>query len=159
MTWCTADLWDDHGENCRVVEPLFRDYGGVEKFCGRIRTVKVFEDNSLVRRTLEEDGTGFVLVVDGGGSLRCALLGDRLAELGKSNGWTGIVVYGAVRDSAVLKGIPFGVKALNTNPRKSIKRNEGQADIGVTFGGTDFEPGAFLYADADGILVSDRKLH
>lgn len=158
MTWCTADLWDEHGSKCRVVDPLFRDYGKTTKFWGRIRTVKFFEDNSLLRQTLEEDGTGYVLVADGGGSLRCAVLGDRLAELGRSNGWNGIIVYGAIRDSDVLKTIDFGVKALNTNPRKSVKRQEGQCDITVTFGGVEFEPGDYIYSDADGILVSNECL-
>lgn len=158
MTWCTADLWDEHEENCRVVDPLFRSYGGVESFWGEVRTLKVFEDNSLVRAELEKDGKGCVLVVDGGGSLRCALLGDKLAELGHANGWSGIVVYGAVRDSAVLKTIAFGVKALNTNPKKSVKRGEGQREVSLTFGGVEIGPGSYLYADSDGILLADKKL-
>ena len=111
-----------------------------------------------VVRALREGGAERVLVVDGGGSLRCALLGDRLAELGRSNGWAGIVIYGAVRDSDVLKGIAFGVKALNTNPRKSVKRQEGQRDLTVTFGGVDFLPGDYLYADSDGVLVCPERL-
>lgn len=158
MTWCTADLWDEHEDNCRVVDPLFRSYGGVESFWGEVRTLKVFEDNSLVRAELEKDGKGRVLVVDGGGSLRCALLGDKLAELGQANGWSGIVIFGAVRDSAVLKNIAFGVKALNTNPKKSVKRGEGQREISLLIGGVKIEPGSYIYADSDGIVVSEQKL-
>lgn len=158
MNWCTADLWDQHEEKCRVMEPLFRDYGGTTSFWGQAVTLKVFEDNSLVRSHLEKDGKGQVLVVDGGGSLRCALLGDQLAQLGAANGWAGIVVYGAVRDSAVLRSINFGVKALNTNPRKSVKRGEGQSELSLFFGGVDIKPGFYLYADPDGIIVSETKL-
>ncbi len=154
----TADLWDEHGERCQVVDPLFRDFGGKLSFAGPMATVKVHEDNSLVRQALEELGQGRVLVVDGGGSTRCALLGDRLAELGRGNGWQGIVVYGAVRDSAVLAEIDFGVKALTTNPRKSVKRGEGQRDLPVKFAGVEFEPGHYLVADSDGILVSAEPL-
>ena len=158
MTWCTADLCDEYDNDCRVVEPFFRDYGGVESFWGEVRTLKVFEDNSLVRAELEKNGTGRVLVVDGGGSLRCALLGDKLAELGYANGWSGIVVYGAVRDSAVLKTIAFGVKALNTNPKKSVKRGEGQREVSLSFGGVEIQPGSYLYADSDGIILTEKNL-
>ena len=158
MTWCTADLWDDHGEKCKVLEPGLKDYGKPRKFFGRVRTVKVHEDNSLVRQALGEKVDGEILVVDGGGSTRCALLGDRLATLGRDNGWAGIVVYGAVRDSAITKTIDFGVKALATNPRKSVKRQEGQRDIDVCFGGVDMTPGGYLYCDEDGILYSQENL-
>lgn len=152
----TADLWDEHGHRCQVVDPIFRDYGGKLQFSGPIATLKVHEDNSLVRQALEEEGRGRVLVVDGGGSTRCALLGDRLAELGLSNGWEGIVIFGAIRDSAVVGTMDFGVKALATNPRKSVKRQEGQRDLPVKFGGVEFHPGHFLAADSDGILVSSE---
>jgi regulator of ribonuclease activity A len=158
MTRSTADLWDDHGENCKVLEPIFRDFGKPLQFYGPIRTLKVHEDNSLVRKALEEKSNGEILVVDGGGSTRCALLGDRLATLGRDNGWVGIVVFGAVRDSAVLKNIEFGVKALGTNPKKSLKRQEGQRDIPVCFAGVEISPGDYLYCDEDGILHSAKAL-
>jgi regulator of ribonuclease activity A len=158
MTCSTADLWDDHGEKCKVLDPLFKDYGKPPQFFGSVRTLKVHEDNSLVRKALEEKSDGEVLVVDGGGSTRCALLGDRLATLGRDNGWAGIVIFGAVRDSAVLKDIEFGVKALCTNPKKSLKRQEGQRDVPVCFGGVEISPGGYLYCDEDGILYSPEAL-
>jgi len=125
---------------------------------GPIATLKLFEDNTLVRKALEQPGSGRVLVVDGGGSTRCALVGDRLATLAKDNGWAGIIVYGCIRDSAVIAGIEVGVKAIGTTPRKSVKRGEGQQDIAVTFGGVTFEPGAHLYADADGVVVAREAI-
>ena len=118
----TADLYDAHGEKLRVLAPIFRNYGGVLDFAGPIVTLKVYEDNSLVRAALEEPGEGRVLVVDGGGSLRCALVGDKLAELGHKNGWAGIVVYGCIRDSAPISSIAIGVKAIATNPRRASRR-------------------------------------
>jgi len=158
MKCSTADLWDDHSEKCKVLEPLFSDYGQRVQFYGPVRTVKLHEDNSLVRKALEEKSNGEVLVVDGGGSKRCALLGDMLATLGRDNGWAGIVVYGAVRDAAVLKTIEFGVKALCTNPKKSEKRQEGQRDVPVCFGGVEIAPGGFIYCDEDGLLYSSEAL-
>lgn len=158
MSFATADLYDDHSETVRVALPVFRDYGQRRKFFGLISTLKVFEDNTLVRTALEEDGAGRVLVVDGGGSLRCALVGDMLAQLGVDNGWQGIVVYGCIRDSAVIAGMGLGVKALNTNPKKSVKKDVGDRDINVEFAGVSFVPGEYLYADEDGILLSAGKL-
>jgi regulator of ribonuclease activity A len=154
----TADLYDQYGEQLRVAAPLFGDFGGRDAFGGSLSTVKVFEDNSLVRAALEEDGAGRVLVVDGGGSLRCALVGDMLAKLGADNGWAGIVVNGCVRDSVALAGLDIGVKALATNPRKSVKRGEGQRDVPVHFAEVAFRPGEYLYADLDGLLVSEHAL-
>lgn len=158
MKCSTADLSDDHSENCRVLDLPLKDYGQRLQFYGPIRTVKVHEDNSLVRQALEEKSEGEVLVVDGGGSTRCALLGDRLATLGRDNGWVGIVIYGSVRDSAVLQNIEFGVKALGTNPKKSLKLQEGQRDVPVFFGGVEMAPGGYIYADEDGILYSPTAL-
>lgn len=158
MSTKTADLYDEHGENLQVAEPLFRDFGARLSFSGPVATVKCFEDNSLVRAALEQPGEGRVLVVDGGGSLRCALVGDLLGALGRDNGWTGIVVYGCIRDAVELGQIELGLKALATNPRKSVKRGEGQSDVPVRFAGVVFEPGAYLYADPDGIVVSDSPL-
>lgn len=154
----TADLYDANEGKVQVAEPLFRHAGGKARFCGAIVTIKCHEDNSLVRETLGTDGTGKVLVVDGGGSLRCALVGDLLAQKGIDNGWEGIVVYGCIRDRAVIDGMAIGVRMLNTNPVKSVKRGVGLLNETVRFAGVDFRPGAWLYADEDGILVSDSPL-
>ncbi|CAD7703074.1 unnamed protein product [Ostreobium quekettii] len=141
-----------------IVQPIFRDFGGNKRCAGRISTVKCFENNPLVRKALEEDGQGRVLVVDGGGSLRCALLGDNLAEMGHKNGWSGIIVNGCIRDSEDISKMPLLVKALSPYPLKSSKRDPGLRDVPVTFGGVTFCPGQFLYADGDGILVSEEEL-
>jgi len=160
MSLKTTDLCDAHPEKVRVAEPIgFKDFGGAKIFHGKIETVKCFEDNSFVRKALEQNGEGKVLVVDGGGSIRCALLGDMLGELGVKNKWNGIIVYGCIRDSAAMATLQLGVKALNTIPLKSNKRNEGQPNIPVRFAGVDFTPGEFVYADEDGIIVSKEKLN
>ncbi|MDY6942739.1 MAG: ribonuclease E activity regulator RraA [Pseudomonadota bacterium] len=158
MSLATTDLCDAYSDQLQVVEPLFRDFGGRVHFHGAIATLKVFEDNSLVRRALETPGEERVLVVDGGGSLRCALLGDQLGELAVENGWAGIVVYGCIRDSDAIGQLDLGVKAITTHPLKSVKRGGGQENIDVRFLGVTFRPGAWLYADADGIVVSDGAL-
>ncbi|MBW7900650.1 MAG: ribonuclease E activity regulator RraA [Rhodocyclaceae bacterium] len=162
MTFKTPDLCDQFeaelGKSVRVVAPMFRHYGGRKAFSGRIATLKLFEDNSLVRTAFAEDGKGKVLVIDGGGSLRCALVGDQLAILAQKNGWEGVVVYGCIRDSADIAGIDIGVRALDTHPQKSIKRNVGERDVAVTFGGVTFHPGEYLYADEDGVLVAAQPL-
>jgi regulator of ribonuclease activity A len=158
MTFATADLYDEHEENLQIATPMFNDYGGKKIFSGPASTVKVFEDNSLVRTALEESGEGKVLVVDGGASLRCALVGDMLAELGKDNNWEGIIVYGCIRDSAVIANIDIGVKALNTNPRKSVKKGVGERDITVSFADVTINPGDYIYADEDGVVISADKL-
>ena len=158
MSLNTADLCDDYADRVSIAEPIFRDYGGNDGFSGPIETVKTFEDNTLVRRALERPGNGKVLVVDGGASRRCALLGDRLAALAVENGWAGIVIFGCIRDVKEIGGIPLGVKALATHPLKSRKDNYGDANIPVTFAGLTFVPGEHLYADLDGILVSRTPL-
>jgi regulator of ribonuclease activity A len=162
MTFKTPDLCDQFetelGKSLRVVAPMFQRYGGRNSFSGEIVTLKIFEDNSLVREAFAEDGTGKVLVIDGGGSLRCALVGDQLAILAKKNGWEGVVVYGCIRDSVDINGIDIGVRALNTHPQKSIKKGVGDHDIAVTFGAVTFNPGEYLYADEDGVLVSSKPL-
>ena len=162
MTFKTPDLCDQFetelGKSLRVVAPMFQRYGGRNSFSGEIVTLKIFEDNSLVREAFAEDGTGKVLVIDGGGSLRCALVGDQLAILAKKNGWEGVVVYGCIRDSVDINGIDIGVRALNTHPQKSIKKGVGYHDIAVTFGAVTFNPGEYLYADEDGVLVSSKPL-
>lgn len=157
MAFATTDLCDAHGD-ARVVEPLFRDFGGETSFSGPVSTVRVLEDNVLVRAALEEPGQGRVLVVDGGGSVRTALLGDNLGALAVKNGWAGIVVNGAVRDARGLRALPAGIRALAACPRKSAKKGEGERDRPVTFGGVTFSPGDHLYADEDGIIVASRPL-
>ena len=154
----TADLYDAHGEACRSCQTQFRQYGGRHAFSGQLRTVQCRDDNVLLRRALETRSAGEVLVVDGGGSLASALLGDIIAELGRGNGWSGVIIFGAIRDAAALGRIDWGVKALGSNPRKSAKTGAGAADIEVSFGGVAFVPGQWVYSDDDGILVSAREL-
>lgn len=154
----TADLCDEYGGEVEVAAPLLRDFGGLTAFSGPIATVAVTDDNTSVRLMLEAPGAGRVLVVDGGASTRCALVGDRLAQLAVENGWAGIVVNGCIRDSAALAALPIGVKALAAMPRKSEKRGPGRHDVPVSFAGVTFTPGHHLYADADGILVAPRPL-
>lgn len=154
----TADLYDAYGDALQVAEPVFRHFGRREAFAGPIATVKVFEDNTLVRANLETAGGGYVLVVDGGGSLRCALVGDLLAQLAIDNEWAGIIVHGCIRDSREIDAMDIGIRALATNPAKSDKRGEGRENLAVRFAGATFTPGHYVYADADGIVVSDRDL-
>ena len=159
----TTDLLDSHEaliaqEQLRVVTPMFQRYGGKPAFAGTVVTLKFFEDNSLVRPLLSEPGKGKVLVIDAGGSLRCALLGDQLAEMAVKNGWEGVVVYGCIRDSAAINTLPLGVRALNTHPLKTVKKNVGERDVAVTFGGVTIKPGEWLCADEDGVIVSTRPL-
>jgi len=157
--FATADLCDaDAG--VQVCAPLFREFGGRSAFCGRIATLKVFEDNALVRAALESPGDDRVLVVDGGGSLRCALVGGQLGELAVKNRWRGLLVHGCVRDSHELAALPIGVRALAAHPRRSFKGlHGGEAGGTVEFAGVRFAPGAWLYADADGIVVAATALH
>ena len=168
----TADLCDVHhpesvdvttakkNAGVRIVSPALnlKDLGGRMAFSGRIATVQCYENNPLVRETLQEPGGGRVLVVDGGGSLRCALLGDNLADYAVKNGWSGLVIHGCIRDSGDIEKMPLGVKALDTHPLKSSKRDPGLRDVPVSFGGVTFTPGHYLYADKDGVLVSDTDL-
>lgn len=149
----TADLVDDIGPDVRSCDSQFRQFGGRTTFAGPISTVRCFEDNALLKSVLSEPGEGGVLVIDGAGSLHCALVGDVIAELARSNGWSGLVVYGAVRDASALRDIDLGVKALGTNPRKSTKTGSGERDIPVEFGGVRFVPGDMAYSDDDGIVV------
>lgn len=158
MSISTADLCDEHPDTTRVCEPLFRPYGARESFGGPVRTVRVHEDNVLVEEALGEVEPGTVLVVDGGGSRRCALLGDRLAELAASRGLAGVVVYGCVRDTAELSRTEVGILALAPHPRKSRKNGAGERDAAVEFGGLRLAPGEYLYADTDGVIVADRAL-
>jgi regulator of ribonuclease activity A len=154
----TADLYDRFAATCQASETQFRSYGGRRAFAGRIRTVRCLGDNLLVRRQFEVRNDGGVLVVDGGGALRWALVGDMLAGLAMDHGWSGVVIFGAVRDTRALAALDFGVKALGTNPQKGAKLGAGETDVPVTFGGVTFVPGHWLYSDDDGILVSAEAM-
>jgi len=156
----TTDLCDAHPDKVQVAEPIgFKDYGGNKCFNGKIVTLKCFENNPLVRQYLEKEGEGKVLVVDGGGSMRCAMLGDMLGDIAVKNKWSGIIIYGCIRDSAAIAKLSsLGVKALNTHPMKSSKKTEGQENITVRFAGVNFVPDEYVYCDEDGIIVSKEKL-
>lgn len=158
MAVATADLCDRFGAEVRVADPLFREWGGVTSFAGAIETVRVLEDNGLVRHALETPGRGGVLVVDGGGSRRTALVGGNLAALAHRNGWSGIVVHGCIRDAAELAGIPVGIRALQATPRRSARGGAGERGVPLMFAGITFVPGGHLWADGDGIVVADRNL-
>lgn len=154
----TADLIDDFGDRCVSCDTQFRLFGDKTHFFGRIRTVKCYDDNVLVRKALETPSEGEVIVVDGAGYLGSALVGDQMAALALKNGWAGIVIFGGLRDSVVMNGMSVGVKALGTNPRKSGKRGVGETDVPVTFGNATFRPGEWIYSDPDGILVARENL-
>ncbi|MEE4637953.1 MAG: ribonuclease E activity regulator RraA [Wenzhouxiangella sp.] len=159
MHFSTPDLCDAHPDLVEVVTGLhWQSYGGKAAFCGPIETVRCFEDNSRVKECLAEPGRGRVLVVDGGGSLRHALIGDQIAAMAADNGWSGIVIHGACRDVDVLPGIDFGVLALGAVPLKSVRRGEGKVGVSVSFGRVLFKPGDWLYADVNGIICAGRKL-
>jgi regulator of ribonuclease activity A len=149
----TADLVDSIGADVRSCDIQFRQFGARTEFAGPISTVRCFQDNALLKSILSEQNTGGVLVVDGAGSLHTALVGDLIAELARSNGWAGLIVNGAVRDAAALRGLDIGIKALGTNPRKSGKTGDGERDIEVSLGGVTFVPGQVAYSDDDGIVV------
>lgn len=154
----TADLCDAHAQSIRVVQSPFIGYGARRVFCGRIDTMQVYEDNVAIRQRLSTPGGGRVLVVDGGGSLRCALVGDMLAQVAIDNAWAGIVVNGCIRDSVMINTMPIGVYALGTNPLRCERRGGGTSDVAVTFAGVTFTPGEYIYADEDGIIVSAKSL-
>lgn len=154
----TPDLCDAYGDNIQVADPIFRHFGGIENFYGEIATVKCFEDNSKVGESLHCKGEGKVLVVDGGGSLRRSLLGDKLARMALDNGWKGIIVYGYIRDLEDIAGMDIGVMALGSIPRKTEKRGEGRTGVNLRFAGLNCQPGDFIYADKTGIIVSKEAL-
>ena len=158
MAFATADLFDHHADQLQVCSPVFRDFGKETRFCGPIRTLKVFESFGITKSTLATDGEGHILVIDGGGSLRCAMLGDKLVQLAIDYNWKGVVLNGCLRDSAAISALPIGIKALNTNPTRPSLEGEGRLDEPVYFAGVTFRPGHFLYADADGIVVSEKNL-
>lgn len=156
-TYATADLIDI-APDTPSCELQMRSFGLRRRFHGRVRTLRCHHDNALLRRLFSEPGNGDVLVVDGGGSLACALIGDVLVALAAANGWAGAVVNGAVRDSALLDRFDFGIKALGTNPRKSSKAGAGEIDVTVAFGAVSFAPGQFVYSDDDGIVVAATRI-
>jgi len=158
MRYVTPDLCDAYPELVQVVEPMFQNLGGRDSFGGEIVTIKCFEDNSLVKEQVEKDGKGKVMVVDGGASMRAALLGDMLADKAARNGWEGIIVYGCIRDVDVIAETDLGVQALGTHPKKTEKRGIGELNVPVTFGGVTFRPGEYVYADNNGVIVSPQPL-
>jgi regulator of ribonuclease activity A len=162
MNFATTDLCDDHAHlledgRLAILPPVFRHFGKHRRFCGRVTTLKVFEDNALVRAMLEMPGNGNVLVIDGGGSLRRALFGGQLALLAQDNGWAGLVIDGCVRDSEEIDSCEIGVRALGTHPQKSAKKGAGERNLRVFVSGVAVNPGDWIYADADGILVAQQK--
>lgn len=154
----TTDLYDDFEETSRTCAIQFRDYGARKRFFGRVRTVRCFHDNVLFREMLGDAGDGGVIVVDGDGSTARALMGDMLAARASDNGWAGVIINGAIRDSAEIAGIDIGVKALGVNPAKSAKKGEGETDVELEFGGVRFRPGDWVYCDEDGVLVSPERI-
>jgi regulator of ribonuclease activity A len=158
MDYVLPDLCDEYPDLVRVMSPLFRNFGGHSSFGGPITTIKCHEDNSLVAQAVDEFGEGRVLVVDGGGSMRCALLGDNLALKAANNAWAGILIYGCVRDVDQLAEMSLGIQAIASMPLKSVKRDIGLRDEVVTFGGISFVPGEYVYADNNGVLVSPQAL-
>jgi regulator of ribonuclease activity A len=154
----TADLMDVFQEELQSCEIQFKNYGGRTAFWGPCKTLRCKNDNVLLRRMIEEPANGHVMVVDGYGSLGSALIGDTIAEIGRKNNWSGIVIYGAVRDTLALGKIDFGVKALGSNPRKSQKKGDGKINVNISFGGIDVKPGDWVYCDEDGVVVANREL-
>ncbi len=158
MEIVTADLWDEHTTALKVLNLELKNYGRKTSFYGEVVTLKVYEDNSYLRKTLEENGKGKVLVVDGGGSKRCALVGDNIASLANENDWEGIIIYGCIRDSKVIKTMDVGIKAIGTCPVKSRKQNVGSKGETLLIEGTEIISGDYIYSDEDGILLSSGKL-
>jgi regulator of ribonuclease activity A len=158
LTFSVYDLCDLHESDIQVAESIFRNYGGRTVFGGEVVTVGCFEDNSIVKDLVATPGNDKVLVVDGGGSLQRSLLGDQLAAKAADNGWSGIIIHGAVRDIEVIAEIDIGVKALNSIPLKTEKRGVGDTNIPVRFAGVTFSPGSYVYADLNGIIVSQTQL-
>lgn len=153
----TADLIDDFGDVCQSSTTQFRSFGAT-RFSGPIQTVRCYDDNVLLKQLLSTPGEGSVAVVDGAGFLGSALLGDQMAELALTNHWSGVLIYGAIRDSVAISRLSLGVKSLGTNPRKSGKQGIGLVNVPVVFGGVTFTPGQWLYADDDGVLVTKNPL-
>ena len=154
----TADLMDKFQDELQSCEIQFKNYGGKASFYGPCRTLKCHKDNQLVRELLKSDGSGHVLVIDGGGSTYSALVGDLLAESGVRNNWAGIVVNGVIRDVEAMRQLDLGVKAIGSNPRRSSKEGTGEVDIAVSFGTLNIHPGDWIYCDEDGVVLAKRQL-
>ncbi|MEK5038624.1 ribonuclease E activity regulator RraA [Sporosarcina sp. FSL K6-3457] len=154
----TTDLCDEHSDELQISDSTFRSFGKKTRFSGKIETVSVFEDNVLLVEALESVQEGSVIVVDGGGSNRCALLGDRLAGIAQSRKLSGIIINGYVRDSVDLAEMNVGILALGTNPLKSNKEGTGERNSKFRFGGVDWNPGEYVYVDEDGVIISKRPL-
>ena len=154
----TADISDKYSDSVRILKPIFRDFGGVKSFSGIVKTIKTLDDNSKVRSALGSDGNGDVLDIDGQGSLNCALLGGNLAALASQNNWSGIIVNGCIRDQLEIKEEKIGVKALNSNPKKSNKNDGGEFGVDLNFADTDISEGDYIYADEDRIIISIEDL-
>ena len=152
----TADLCDDH--SLIIAKPIFKSYGSRTHCFGKIKTVEAIEDNSYVKKLLQEDGSGYVMVVDGRGSEKCALVGDNLAALGAKNNWSGIIVNGCIRDSMEINNIGLSIKAINLVPNKSEKKDIGKYGLDLNFAGVIFKENDFLYSDPDGIVISPIKI-
>lgn len=153
-----TDLCDEFADHLNILEPIFTDFGGVLAFGGPVSTVRCFEDNSVARLALEEPGEGRILVIDGGGSERCALMGDNLAQLAIDNDWGGIIVNGCIRDCEQISQMDVAIKALNAHPKKSAKKNVGERDVPVRFAGALMMPDEWIYGDLDGVVVSRSEL-
>ena len=158
MDICTPDLCDENPDDITVLDPLFTNYGGRKSFFGQVVTIKCFEDNSLVKEHAGYDGTGKVMVVDGGASLRKALLGDLIAANAVNNGCEGLVINGCIRDVDAIAELAIGVQALNTIPVKTEKRGVGDLNVPISFAGVTIHPGSYIYADNNGIIVSSKSL-
>jgi len=158
MNISTPDLCDAHPGSVRILEPVFKNYGAKKSFSGEVVTIKCFEDNSRVKENASVSGKGKVMVVDGGGSLNKALLGDLIAETAMNNGWEGFIIHGCIRDVEPINTMQIGVKALNSIPLKTERKGLGELNIPVTFAGVTFEPGDFVYSDETGIIVSKDPL-
>ena len=154
----TADLCDEYSDDLIILSQVFKSYGKASSFCGIISTIKCFNDNSMVREAVNTDGSNKVLVVDGKGSTECALLGDMLAEAAFKNNWSGIIINGCIRDSDIIANIDLGVFALSTIPVKSVKKGLGENNVNISFMNTTFKPGEYIYADLDGIIISEKEL-
>ncbi len=154
----TTDLSDKYGDALRYLPPVYTDFGGNIRFHGPVKTLVTFDDNTKLRAAIEQSGAARVLVVDGGGSMNCALFGGNLAKLAATNGWAGVVIYGCVRDRAELAAEPVGIKALASHPKKSEKRDLGDYDVTLRFQGVTIHPGDWLYGDEDGMIIATQQL-
>lgn len=158
QVFTTPDLCDQFSDELQIVAPLFKNFGGKKVFSGEVVTIQCYEDNSLVKEQVEQPGNERVLVIDGGGSLRCALLGDMLAKKAMDNGWQGLVIYGCVRDVDEIAQMNLGVQAQASMPLRSIRKGKGELNLSISFGGVTFKPGDYLYADNNGIVLASRSL-